>query len=109
MKSAKPSFPAFKEMTVDCFLDGYRYFHRHLLRQVTEDTCDVKQILLATKLSNPEFSNAALRTIWAAVSSVDAERFFSQYNLVLTDRRNRLKESNVETCSMLMFNSKNLD
>ncbi|KAJ8896363.1 hypothetical protein PR048_001707 [Dryococelus australis] len=43
--------------------------------------------LLAVKLRYPQFAEAVLSCYWVPVNSVDAERFFSRYNLVVTDRR----------------------
>lgn len=105
VKKLKNKMPAFKEMSEDNFVEDYMYFHRQLVKAVKEGTVDLVQLLLAMKINKKEFSNASLTTIWAPVNSVDAERFFSSYNLVLTDRRTRMKESTIETCAMLSFNS----
>ena len=59
---------------------------------------------MATKIKYEDFADAAIKSIWCPANSVDAERFFSQYYLVVTDRRTNLKESSVEICSMLSFN-----
>ncbi|KAJ8875927.1 hypothetical protein PR048_023835 [Dryococelus australis] len=66
---------------------------------------DVIQLLLAVKHKHPEFSEATLRCLWLPASSVNAERFFSKFNLTVTDRRMRMTENTIETCSMLSFNN----
>jgi hypothetical protein len=41
-------------------------------------------------------SKAAIQSLHSPVNSVDAERYFSIYNIVVTDWRQRLKEENIE-------------
>jgi hypothetical protein len=49
-------------------------------------------------------TKAAIQNLHSPVHSVDAERYFSIYNIVVKDRRQRLKEENIETTTMLAFN-----
>lgn len=102
---SKRKLSTFCKLDDETFLEGYGYFHRQLITEIKEGTkIDIVQLLLAVSIPKPEFGEAALQTVWAPVSSVDAERFLSSYNLVLTDRRTGLKEKNLEFCSMLKFN-----
>ncbi|CAH0719244.1 unnamed protein product, partial [Brenthis ino] len=61
---------------------------------VKKQNPNVKDILLTTQCCFPSLAKAALQSIWSPTSSVDAERFFSKYNVVVTDQRTALKESN---------------
>ncbi|KAJ8880719.1 hypothetical protein PR048_017189, partial [Dryococelus australis] len=93
------------DLSVDIFTERNLYFDRQLLSHVEEgDKCDDVQLLLAVKLRYPEFSEAASRCLLLPASSVDAKRFFSKLNLIVTDRRTRMTENTIETCSMLSFN-----
>jgi hypothetical protein len=61
------------------------------------------------EFSDPKFlsiwvTKAAIQSLHSPINSVDAERYFSIYNIVVTDRRQRLKEENIETTTMLAFN-----
>ncbi|EOB13052.1 hypothetical protein NBO_225g0001, partial [Nosema bombycis CQ1] len=86
-------------------VDGYSNFHRLIRRSIAlNEIPNIEDILLAVKLNFPSFAEAALQSIWSPTNSVDAERFFSIYNVVVTDRRTTLKESNVEISTMLSFN-----
>jgi hypothetical protein len=49
-------------------------------------------------------AKAAIQSLHSPINSMDAERYFSIYNIVITDRRQRLKEENIETTTMLVFN-----
>nr|CAD7395800.1 unnamed protein product [Timema poppensis] len=112
-KSVRTQFevlPLFSSLTSDKCVEGYLYLHKVVGATVHEvmgatvregKVCDIIQMLMAIKVTNSAFAGPALQTIWAPVSSVDAERFFSQYDLVLTDRRTRMKEATIETCAML--------
>lgn len=97
--------PVFSKLTSDECVEGYLYLHK-LMGQIVREgkVCDLVQMLMAMKVTNSAFAGPALQTIWAPVNSVDAERFFSHYNLVLTDRRTRMTEPTIETCAMLSFN-----
>lgn len=97
--------PFFRTGKQSDYIDGYTHFHRLILQSIqrNEDP-NVKDILLATQCCFPSFAKAALQSIWSPTNSVDAERFFSKYNIVVTDRRTALKESNVEITTMLAFN-----
>ncbi|PSN31337.1 hypothetical protein C0J52_24051 [Blattella germanica] len=89
----------------DNFLCAYEYFHKNLRDAVGDNSnADCLQMLLAMKLKFPLFAKAAIQSIWAPTNSVDAERCFSKYNLIVTDRAMRLKESNVTVYCMLNFN-----
>lgn len=97
--------PFFKDIPQDELMDGYTHFHRQLLEVIKQETpVDVVQILIGTKCCYPSFANAAIQSLFSPVNSVDAERYFSIYNIVINDRRQRLKEENVETSTMLAFN-----
>lgn len=105
LKQKMRKLPAFVAVSEQTFIDGYLYFHRQLTSLLAEgDKVDIVQLLSATRETNAEFANAALRTVWSPVNSVAVESFFSRYNLVLNDRRTNLTEENLETCSMLSFN-----
>nr|CAD7452593.1 unnamed protein product [Timema tahoe] len=107
-KSVRKQFevlPLFSKLTSDKCVEGYLYLHKVMGTTVHEGkVCDIIQMLMAMKVTNSAFAGPALQTIWVPVNSVDAERFFSQYNLVLTGRRTRMKEATIETCAMLSFN-----
>lgn len=95
----------FRNISESSLLDGYSHFHRQLLSTLSAgDVPDVLQILLAAKPDHPDFSKAAIQCIWSPVNSVDAERFFSLYNITVTDRRTRMSEETVVTTTMLAFN-----
>lgn len=97
--------PFFRDIAQDELLSGYAHFHRQLVNVVQQETpVNVMQILLASKCCNLRFANAAIQSIHSPVNSVDAERYFSIYNVVINDRRQRLKQENIETTTMLAFN-----
>ena len=52
----------------------------------------------------PKLAKIALDLIWLRTTSVDCERSFSQYNSLLTDRRERLSEEHTKQLLMLKFN-----
>lgn len=69
------------------------------------EIADPLQILIDMKIGvNVDLASLALSAIWTPVSNADSERFFSKYALVVSDRRTRMKEETVQTCSMLYFN-----
>lgn len=104
--ASKNMLPTFSCLTDDEFCDGYLYFHSQMKDHIREgNTVDLVQLLLAVSIAKPNFGAAALKTIWMPASSVDAERFLSSYCVVLSDRRTRMKEENLEVCNMLKFNS----
>ncbi|KAJ8896335.1 hypothetical protein PR048_001679 [Dryococelus australis] len=81
-------------------------FHAHLVTNIRSSyDVDCLQIMLALKLQHHKFSDSALKCLWTPTNSVDAERFLSKYNIIVTDCRNRMKEETVEICSMLSFNA----
>ncbi|KAJ8883662.1 hypothetical protein PR048_015516 [Dryococelus australis] len=102
--ASKTKLPPFAKVSNDdLFVD--LYFHEQLKGHVHEGSkIDLPQLLSAVSIAKPEFKAAALKTIWAPVSGVDAERCLSSYNVVLNYRRTRLKEENIEMCNMLKFN-----
>ncbi|KAL4713119.1 hypothetical protein ACJJTC_004505 [Scirpophaga incertulas] len=66
-------------------IDGYFHFHRQLLRLVGQEApVDVMQVLAskASKSCYPGFAKAAIQCLNWPVNSVDAERYFSVYNIV---------------------------
>ncbi|PSN54596.1 hypothetical protein C0J52_07375 [Blattella germanica] len=101
----KSRIPYFNKVNDDYFLCASEYFHKNLQDAVGDNSnVDCLQMLLAMKFKFPFFDEAAIQSIWTPTNSVDAERFFSKYNLIVTDRRTRLKESNIVVCCMLNFN-----
>lgn len=72
--------PFFKDIPQDELMDGYTHFHRQLLKMV-ETPVDVLQILVATKCCYPRFAKASIQSQSSPVNSVDAERYFSIYNI----------------------------
>lgn len=99
------NLPLFNLLTESQCIEGYQHFFKQLLEIIKSDLKpDILQLLLATKVKYEEFSCAAIKSIWCPVNSVDVERFFSKYNLIVTDRRTNLKKLSVEICSMINFN-----
>lgn len=97
--------PHFEKVPQNDLIEGYLSLHRHILKSVkSNEQPDVLQMLLCEKIKFEAFCSAALSAIWSPVNSVDAERYFSRYNLVVSDRRRRMKEETIQTCSMLAFN-----
>lgn len=106
LETLKDKIPFFSEISRDDFIESYESFHDHLVANIrSNNEVDCLQMLLALKLTSSKFADAALKSIWAPTNSVDAERFFSKYNIILTDRRSRMTEETLETCSMLAFNA----
>ncbi|XP_070506833.1 uncharacterized protein [Chironomus tepperi] len=97
--------PFFNGIDIDTILDGYTHFHRNLIQALNrKEEASVLDLLFATRHAYPVFGDAALQAIWAPVHSVDAERYFSKYNTVITDRRTNLTEDNIEITTMLCYN-----
>ncbi|GFO06838.1 Zinc finger bed domain-containing protein 4 [Plakobranchus ocellatus] len=53
----------------------------------------------------PHLSVLAKRYIYTCLNSADAERSFSIYNLVFSERRRRLSEANLKALVFLYYNS----
>ncbi|GFO49986.1 hat family dimerization domain [Plakobranchus ocellatus] len=53
----------------------------------------------------PHLSALAKRYIYTCLNSADAERSFSIYNLVFSERRRRLSEANLKALVFLYYNS----
>lgn len=99
------NLPLFNLLSESQCIEGYQHFFKQILDIIKNNLKpDILQLLMATKLKYKEFGCAAIQSIWCPVNSVDVERFFSKYNLIVTDRRTNLKESSVEICSMINFN-----
>lgn len=71
----------------------------------TGQECDVQKILVAIGTEQKSFAAAALQAIWIPTNNVDSERLLSHYNHVITDRRQNLKEKNIESFTMLSFDN----
>ena len=51
-----------------------------------------------------EFCEKCMKPFWLPVNNANNERFFSEYNLIITEKRSRrMKEENIVTCGMLQF------
>ncbi|KAJ8890345.1 hypothetical protein PR048_009853 [Dryococelus australis] len=73
--ASKTKLPPFSKVSDDLIGDGCLYFHEQLKGHAREGSkIDLPQLLLAVSIAKPEFGAAALKTIWAPVSSVDAEK-----------------------------------
>ena len=53
----------------------------------------------------PQLSKLAQKYIYALVNSADAERSFSLYNLVFSDRRRSLSEDNLKALVFMFYNN----
>ncbi|CAH1115212.1 unnamed protein product [Psylliodes chrysocephalus] len=95
----------FRDIPQDEPLSGYAHFHRQLVNVVQQEApVNDRQILLASKCCYLRFENASIKSLHSPVNSVDAERYFSIYNVVINDRRQILEQENIETTTMLAFN-----
>ncbi|KAJ8881169.1 hypothetical protein PR048_017642 [Dryococelus australis] len=75
-------------LNLDTFAEGYSYFYKQLSSNLRERSeVDVVQLLFAMKIN------------------VEAEFFFRKYDLIVTDKKNRMSVQTGETCSLLSFNS----
>jgi len=70
-----------------------------------EESADVLRFWHAMKNQTPELANIAMRYLSMPVNSVDAERSFSAYNNIVTDKRHNLSESSTEMLVKMYFNS----
>lgn len=99
------NIPLLSELSEALCLEGYEHFFKQLVANIKNGVKpDIIVLLMATKIQHEQFGCAAIKSIWCPANSVDAERYFSKYNLVVTDRRTNLSQTAVETCSMLSFN-----
>lgn len=98
------TIPELKEFDKTDLFKGYQ-----ALKEIVQDTSktenhlDIVKILIALSVNYHHFALAALQAVWRPTNNVDSERLLSHYNLVVTDRRNGLKEANVEILTMLSF------
>ncbi len=70
----------------------------------TAKSVDIAQTLLALSARYESFSAAALSCIWLPVSSVECASFFLKHNLVVSDMRQSLTESNIQIMTSSSFN-----
>ncbi|XP_063218962.1 uncharacterized protein LOC134529127 isoform X3 [Bacillus rossius redtenbacheri] len=79
------------------------------LKDAAESLCragevvDVVKILTALTTDCQQFASAVLKSIWMPTNNVESERLLSHYNIVVSDRRQNLKEENIEVFTMLSF------
>ncbi|KAJ8885730.1 hypothetical protein PR048_011930, partial [Dryococelus australis] len=79
--------------------------HEEVLSKTYETHGETKTNDFFMALQHQKFSDTALKCMWAPTNSVNAERFFSKYDIIATERHNTMKEETVEICSMLSFNA----
>ncbi|CAH1115285.1 unnamed protein product [Psylliodes chrysocephalus] len=89
--------PFFRDLPQDEPLSGYAHLHRQLVNVVQQETSvSVMQILLASNCCYLRFANADTQSLHSPVNNVDAKRYFSIYNVVINDRRQRLEQENID-------------
>ncbi|KAJ8883492.1 hypothetical protein PR048_015336 [Dryococelus australis] len=64
---------------------------------------DVLAILLSLKYDFQEYPCCAMKCVWIPVANIDSERAFSQYNIMMTDKRTALKADNIEVMLGICF------
>ncbi|KAJ8870712.1 hypothetical protein PR048_029737 [Dryococelus australis] len=89
-----------KTRILDTFAECYSYSHKQLSSNLGKgNKVDVIQFLLTVKIKSTTSQHIG------SSKQRQAKRFFSKYNLVVTDRWNRVRQQTVDTSSILSFNS----
>ncbi|KAJ8882785.1 hypothetical protein PR048_014599 [Dryococelus australis] len=89
-------FPAPVITPWNSWFQAVQYLHKYLdAVGRSNNKVDCLQMLLALKLTNCRFADAALQSVWAPTNRVDAEGFFSKYIIIVTDRHNRMTEETI--------------
>lgn len=103
--SYKRVIPFLKQIDSQVFLEGYMVFQNAIKNELGKKDCNVNVVetLCGLKVSQNVFATAAIKAIWFPCSNVDAERSFSTYSLVVSDKRRKLTAENVETLTMVSF------
>lgn len=66
---------------------------------------DVVSLLCALKSEHLLFSNACLKALWILPANANSERSISSYNIVVDDKRRKLKPENAERLTIVYFNT----
>lgn len=100
------SVPTFNGMDHPEVFKGYESLKEAVQQSVEKASePDLVKVLQALGVEQKEFARAALNAIWMPTNNVDSERLLSRYNIVVTDRRQNLKNENIETFTMLSFDN----
>ncbi|KAJ8876040.1 hypothetical protein PR048_023948, partial [Dryococelus australis] len=98
------NLPGFSELPQTDISREYKEIKRLAeLRIKKGEKVEVEGILHSASAEYPESVKCCSRLLWTATNNVDSERLLSHYNNVVTDRRTKLKESNVELLVALSF------
>ena len=84
-----------------CYTELCDVVHSECANDTEINVIDVLMGLKAKSSTFREFCEKCMKSLWLPVSNADSESFFSTYNLILTDKRRRMKEENIVTCGML--------
>ena len=92
-------------MICSCYRELCDVVHSACANYTEINVIDVLMGLKAKSSTFREICGKCMKSLWLPVSNADSERFFffSKYNLILTDKRRRMKEENIVTCGMLQF------
>lgn len=104
LKKIQSTVPLLREISLMHLQESHEVFRKCVVEEMaTSVTVDVLPILCSLKEDHLEFANLAIKALWMPTNNVDSERSFSQYSIVVSDRRRRLKPENAETLTMLAF------
>ena len=88
------------------FYEGYVVLQGLIKEELKRPECthvDICKIICSLREEYTEFVKTSLEAIWYPTSNVDSERSISQYGVVVSDRRRRLKPENAEILTMVAF------
>lgn len=100
-----PGSPQSKPSVLD-FIQGYAVLQKLVkdeLRKPGTKHVNIFDLLCSLKGEYSKFAVFALFAVWLPASNVDAERSFSNYSIVVSDRRRNLTQKNAEILTMVTF------
>lgn len=108
VKDHMKKLPFIKKLSCEVFMTGQAALMTMAREEIAKPdfkSLDVVSLLCALKSEHLLFSNACLKALWILPANANSERSISSYNIVVDDKRRKLKPENAERLTIVYFNT----
>ncbi|KAK3931228.1 Glutamate synthase [NADPH] small chain [Frankliniella fusca] len=107
VKEQMKKLPFIKKLSCEVFMTGQTALMRMVREEMAKPdfkSLNLVSLLCALKAEHLQFSNACLKALWILPANANSERSISSYNIVVSDKRRKLKPENAEMLTIVYFN-----